>query len=260
MNLFSLRKNVYVATQVLKTTIKDFLYFKESKEEKYFCLSAGNSGSKYLVELLKTNDIKRCYHEYQPDLDKLAVQYYLNGTNRQLIKFILKHTRKKVFFESSNRLFSVAELIKEVYPKSKFIILVRNPKKFIISSVNKTIWPEVWKSKRLRYSSELGGNVTLPPFERTCHYWNNYYERILRDLRNEEALLIHFEDLIKGEIDTLERFMDLKILKRIIDPVNTKEHIKSNVKKIGNFDTWAIEQKEAFERICGKTMKTLGYE
>ena len=251
-----IRKTHY--KQLIKSTIHNIPYLF-TNEIKFFALSAGNSGSAYLVELLKANGLERSYHEFQPDLDEYGVKYYLGEIDSNYLKWVLRLTRKKVKFESSNRLFSLGRLILEVYPNSKFIILVRDPKEVVRSSINKSIWPEIWNSNRLRYSSRLGGDPQLSAFERTCHYWNNYYVRILDDLKEQDFFVLKFEDLVKGKTAALADFFGITFEIKKIPPVNTKENLKPKKQKLGHYHTWTDEQKSIFNAICLETGSILGY-
>lgn len=168
---------------------------------KYFCLSTGSCGSAYIVDLIKANGYDRCYHELEPELDRTGVQYYLDCTNEIALKRILYFTRLNIFFESSNRLFSLARLLYDVFPNSRFIHLFRNGYHQINSTLNKTIWPDtIQSSPRLRYASKLAGPRNASPFERTCWYWRNYNERISEDLVGLPHIRLKFSTLISMPI------------------------------------------------------------
>lgn len=236
-----------------------------SKEQKIFCLSSGGCGSKYLVHLLRQNGLDHCFHEKAPDLDRTGVQYYLNGEHEWAIKGLLLLTRNEVYLESSNRLFSLAHLLKQIFPKSKFIHLHRNGVDSVRSNVNKTLWPDVMQhATRLRYASRLAGDPTLDPFKRTCHYWANINKRIVDDLKSmqEEVVLdLKFEDLKQGNLDGLESFLGRPLSTRVIDPVNTKHDLKDeSAEVLGDFEDWPEDWKRSFVKICGSVQRQLGYE
>ncbi len=246
-------RSIYRIYNYAKIFPRDIINLLNNTEEvKYFCLNPGSCGSKYLVELLKANNISKVYHEKEPDLDILAVRYFLDGSNKQLIKNILLLTRKSVFLESSNRLFSLAPLIKEVFPNAKFIFLYRDLKSIVASNVNKTVFPQIFiDSNRIRYNSELSGAKDLPAFDRMCYYLKNYHETILEGIKNTDFMYLKFEDLIKGEIDELEKFIGIELKIKKIKAVNTKDEIKTPTKKIEDYDSWPSEYKKSFEIILG---------
>lgn len=246
-------------------SLRGLLLYNNRRENKYFCLNSGSCGSKYLVHLLRKNGIDRCYHEKAPDLDRTGVTYFLAGSYEWAIKGLLLLTRNQVYFESSNRLFSLALLLKKVFPESNFIHLHRNGIDSVRSNVNKILWPEVMDtSTRLRYASRLAGSPSLSPFERTCHYWANINERILNDLkamRSESVLSLRFDDLIRGNLGDLEEFLGRRLKTRTMGPVNTKNNLKSEeARVIGDFDQWPSDWKKAFLHICGLVQHRLGYE
>lgn len=233
-------------------------------ENKVFCLNAGGCGSKYLIHLLKANKIDRCYHEKAPDLDRSGVQYFLSGKYEWVIKGLLLLTRNRVYLESSNRLFSLAPLLKSVFPNSKFIHLHRNGIDSVRSNVNKTLWPDVMQcATRLRYASHLAGNPALSPFERTCHYWANINERIsedLDDMQDDDVFSLTFDDLIQGRLDDLESFLGHPLSVKSIEPVNTKADLKAESEKVvEGLNDWPAEWRRSFVKICGPIQSKLGY-
>jgi hypothetical protein len=223
--------------------------FSRASAERFFCLSAGNSGSKYLVALLRANGVPRCFHEKPPQLDDAGVAYWLDGSRRWRIELLLRLTRRSVYLESSNRLFSLAPLIREVFPGARFIHLHRDPRELVNSSMNKTIWPSVFDRPRLRYRSRLSGDPSWDPFERTCAYWANINERILRDLADQDGLSLRFDDLVGRELPV-----------RRIEPVNTKKRITLAEKRYESHLDWPETYRRIFARRCGTLAELLGYE
>ena len=232
-----------------------------SDQERIFSLNSGNCGSWYIVELLKANGLGPSYHQKMPDFEELGVRYYLTGKPAFRMLWLLRLTRHDVYFESSNRLFSMTPLITRAYPNARFIHQHRDPLDTIVSTINKNIWPDWMQNPtRLRYSSMLSGARDLLPFERTCHYWNNYNRRIMDDLKGMDYLSLKFTDLINGRIQELEEFIGHELKIKKIPPVNTKEVLKERGKKYDSFDALPDEWQRAFHRICGATRVELGYQ
>lgn len=226
---------------------------------RFFCLNSGSCGSKYLVELLAANGYGSCFHEKFPDLDDQGVSYYLDGQEFALSRWIIRLTRHRVFLESSNRLFSMTEILSEEFPSAGFIHLYRDGRDFVNSGLNKTIWPDVMHGPRLRYSSRLAGPADAGSFERACWYWRNYNERIADDLQGRYALRLKFEDLIAGRIGELADFLNCPLSLATIPPVNTKQDKKLAVKRYESADDWPADFHATFDRVCGDTMRRLGY-
>ena len=226
----------------------------------FFCLNSGGCGSTYMVDLLKINNVQGCYHEKWPDMDRLGVYYYLGQSHDRLIKAVLNHTRRNVFFESNNRLFPFARLIQEISPNAKFIHLHRNGYDIVNSLVNKNNFDHTFKhSKRLRYRSQLCGPSFLSSFERACHYWANINRYIHQSLQDKDHLQIRFDDLVSGRIDHLASFMDVRLDTNVIPPVNTKQHLKSDNPKYRSHQDWPDDWRNTFQGICGEVMENLGY-
>lgn len=226
---------------------------------RYFCLNSGACGSKYLVELLAANGFDGCFHEKFPDLDEPGVQHYLDGAEFPMARRVLQLTRHRVFLESNNRLFAMASVLSEEFPGARFIHLYRNGRDHVNSGMNKTIWPEVMSSPRLRYASRLAGAPDAPPFERACWYWRNYNERIADDLEGRDFMRLKFEDLTAGQIGPLEDFIGRPIPRSSIPPVNTKDSRKLAENRYDSPDDWPAEFHSTFDRVCGATMQRLGY-
>lgn len=228
-----------------------------------FSLNSGSCGSGYIVELLRANGVRRCYHEKWPDWDVEGVEYFLDGKRERELTWLLKHTRRLVEFESNNRLFAFAKLLKRAFPEARFIHQHRDPRADLISGMNKDDWPGVMSNrKRLRYASHLSGPQSESALERSCHYWANINKRILDDLQalGESFLSLKFADLIAGRVEHLEQFLGIALNIRQIAPVNIKQHLKASERPRVTFETLQDWERGRFDDICGETMSRLGYQ
>jgi hypothetical protein len=226
---------------------------------RYFCQNAGGCGSMYVVELLKANGLERCYHQKRPELDALGIDFYEGKASAERLQQVLIHTRKDVFFEACNRLFSMSRVLKKAFPDARFIHLHRDPREVIPSALTKPA-SMTWNSGRRRYTSEpLCGSASASVLERSCRYWTNYNQRILDDLQGEDCLSLKFSDLIAGNVEALEAFMDVKLPNRIIEPVNANKPVGKQG-RYPAFEQWTQEDQELLYRFCGPVMEVLGYE
>lgn len=225
---------------------------------RYFCQNAGSCGSMYVVELLKANGLKSCYHQKRPELDALGIDFFEGKASEERLEQVLIRTRKDVFFEACNRLFSMSQVLKKAFPDARFIHLHRDPRDVIPSALSKPS-KMTWNSGRRRYTSEkLCGPATAPVLERACRYWANYNQRILDDLKGEDFLSLKFSDLIAGSVEGLEAFMDVKLSNRKIKPVNAKKPVGKQGRYTA-FEQWPKEDRDLLCRICGPVMDVLGY-
>lgn len=227
--------------------------------ERIFCQNAGSSGSMYIVELLKTNGIGPSYHELMPDLDEEGIAYYEGAVPDDQMKAVLRQTRQRVYFEANNRLFAMSKLLKEVFPEARFIHLHRDPRDLMASALSKP--PELtYGSGRRRYESvKLNGPKQLPLLQKMCRYWANYNRRILDDLEGMDTLSLSFTDLISGNIDALEDFLETRLPIRKIPPVNAEKPVRKEG-RYPAFENWPEEDQQTLLQICGPVMSNLGYE
>ena len=153
----------------------------------------------------------------------------------------------------------MTKILKECFPDSRFIHLHRDPRDLFPSGLSKPL--EIsWNSGRTRYNSvKLCGFPNSSILERSCNYWTNYNQRILDDLKDEKYLSLKFSDLTKGNIDSLEQFMNLKLSTTKIPPVNANKPVRKEG-RYKPFEKWSNEDQNMVIEICGSLMKTLGYK
>jgi len=235
------------------------IQFQPAPGLRFFCQNHGSCGSMYIVELLKLNGLSQCYHEKDPDLDVLGIAHYEGVASEERLKRVLIHSRKDVFFEANNRLFSMSKILKESFPDSRFIHLHRDPRDLIPSALSKP-FEITWESGRPRYTSQkLCGPANSTVLERMCRYWANYNQRILDDLKEEDHLSLKFSDLIIGNINSLEEFIGSSLTTKKISPVNADKPVRKEG-KYQPFESFSQADKETLFRICGPTMHALGYQ
>ena len=225
------------------------------RSRKHFCLSAGGCGSKYLVELLRVNGMARCHHEKNPSLDELGVQYYRGDVDTDQVARVLRTTRRYVHFESSNRLFSMARPILQAFPRARFIVLHRDGRD-AVNSMRSNPQVEQKLSNNYRFTEVLKGYRGAGTLELLCHYWSDVNARILADLAGRDFLSLRFDDLVSGRVESIERFVGLRLDIRRIAPVNVKP---GKEQRHPDFGQWPPDEQRLFWDICGETMAGLGY-
>lgn len=242
-----------------KSNIKKFIiedkfglkYFRK-KKNKIFCLNAGSCGSMYIVRLLSTNLIENCYHQKFPEMNKFGIKLFEKKNLK--IPWYFKLTRRHVFFESSNRLFSFTNFLNENY-QSKFIHLFRNPFKLFDSSIRKKNFYLNFKNKNhLRYGSvKLCGAINENALIRAANYWLNINNKIFEDLKyinNKNKLWINCQNLFHGKIGNLEKFIGFELKTKKIEKINTKDNLIDE--QIPYLDTKSIlynENKNLYDKI-----------
>lgn len=132
---------------------KDINFFNLSKivhdeMEPVFVLSTGRAGTMLLTKILEKLEDVIAVHEPEPELSYGSKLAYENWqSNSALIEGMFEGARyemlrssfllNKKFIETNNRITFFAHQIAKLYPKSKFIHLVRQPNSFIISGLNR---------------------------------------------------------------------------------------------------------------------------
>ncbi len=221
-----------------------------------FCLCSGNSGSHYIVELLRANGCPRCHHEMDPDLFDLAMPAYHHLVGRGELVQALRKTRRGVWFEANNRLFAMAPAIRVAFPRSRFIFLHRDGREQVSSSmrlpgVDAYFRDHPWDLKGLT------GTRGQDAFATACHFWRVMNARIADDLAGLEHLSLSLGDLAAGRLEALEAFLGRPLAVRRLPPANTGE--ARGQAAFPSYEEWPATRQAQFWDICGDEMLRLGY-
>ena len=244
--------------------------------ELIFVVSTGRSGSKAIISLFEQNPDVIATHEAFMQFGKYAVDKLYNlssssETKDKLIKTFtdLSYIDKPFHIQSDQKLGALITELSEIFPKAKFIWLVRNLKDFVNSAYprgwfdnsefgyeknpNEFINPQNKPAKyfasyrmnaaRAKVVSELvWKNMTA--FERNCwywNYWNKLIESQLRELPKEKYLKIYLNEL-KNSIDTLQDFTGINMSNLIVKKTN-----KAFYKKLEH-NEWSIEMENIYKK------------
>ncbi|MEJ2594745.1 MAG: sulfotransferase [bacterium] len=253
----------------------------ELEERLFFILSSGRSGSKTISDLLNQHSQVYCGHEISPILIKTSTDYAYGRYNEEYFLSLLDHIygksrripRDSFFGESNQKLVPLAPLLYKLFPKAKFIWLIRDGKD-VVSSIFGREWYQLesedselynpnlrtWDNYRIegdRIGAVSSGDWSaMTAFEKNCwywKYWNESIESFFKTLPEYQKLFLRLEEM-DGQVDSLQKFLRLK-------PENIKVK-KTNVAyyKLQQYNSWEKDQKEAFRRICGSSMIKWGYD
>jgi len=228
-------------------------------QERYFCQNSGACGSHYIVDLLTENGLEKVYHEKAPDFNEIGVQHYEQALPKSRLIQDLRYTRHNTFFEANNRLFSLSGELADAFPGAAFIHLFRHPANAVRSAMSKPDVQDYLKTN-LRFQGSLAGAHDAPPLSRFCFYWRNMNQRILDDLdslqqRGKRVLWLRFEDMVDGNVSSLERFMNRDLSKKKRDPSHVGAIRRSG--KFEPFDQWNEADRRQLEEICTPLYQTL---
>lgn len=247
----------------------------------FFVLSTGRSGSKTISFTLSENPKVSCRHEISPFIIKLSTDYAYGRYSEDYFLDILdevygksKRTPKgELLGESNQKLTVLAPLLHKLFPKAKFIWIIRNGKD-VVSSIHGRdwYWPEhkndtelfnpnhrTWDNYRIegdkvgQFTTEEWNNMTR--FEKNCWYWvywNDLIEDFFKSLPEEQKLMFKLEEFDQN-IDNIQSFLNVEPEKIKTQKTNEAYYV------IKKFVQWDEKQKESFNQICGPTMKKWDY-
>jgi len=257
------KKIIDISVKDVKTYFKDERYKIKKKVDSYlelpelmfsemnpvFVVSTGRAGSKLLVRLMSESKIGSVYHEPRPRMfygSKLLFETkqdiqskqiaYLNARYDLLKKAYLEEHR---FIETNNRNTFFISALDKLFPKAKFIHLVRHPGDFVRSGIRRKYYTgnENDDSRIQPKKNEKAYNEwdDFSEIEKIGWLWNatnNFIEKEKMDLNDDKILLIKSEDLFfkPDTYNNICSFLnhsllsDKKINHIIKKPVNKQKH------------------------------------
>lgn len=230
-----------------------------------FVLSTGRCGTALLTKILQESSQIDVHHTPTPELvyySKFAYENYKQLCSE--LKYIVDAARyeqirnafllEKTFVETNNRITYFAYQLKELYPRAKFIHLIRHPVHFIKSGMARD-----WYTGKNPHDE---GHIILnSDLEKWNHYsraekiawlWNEtnqFIEDFKSTIEPERIKTVFAEDLFKNPDTTknIFQYLGLKPLSRQqIESLLKKPVNKGNTKKIQSFD---IQLKDRVKEI-----------
>ena len=234
-----------------------------------FVVSTGRAGSELLVKLFSESNIGSVYHEPRPRMfygSKLSFELkqdlqskqiaYLNARYDLLKKSYLEERR---FVETNNRNSFFISALNNLFPKAKFIHLVRHPGDFVRSGI-----------RRKYYSGNENDDSRIKPnaIEKSVYDWNrfsdiekvgwlwnatnNYIEEEKKNIRLDKVLLIKSEDLFL-KTDTYNKicnFLNHPLLNdKKIDRIIKKPINKQKQSSYPKWKDWSEDDKSSLIKI-----------
>lgn len=222
-----------------------------SSMEPVFVLSTGRNGTLLLTNILSKSKNAVVLHEPEPELSmasKIAFEKYqsdssfvagmFEGARYEYLRtaFLLD----KKYIETNNRVTFFAHEIARLYPKAKFIHLVRNPASFIKSGIGRN-----WYSGKTLYdearivSADKGLWNSLNQYEKISWLWNET-NQFIEDFKNTVSetriQFIKAEDLFKSVKTSLavlkfcgcDEISESVLAKIIAKKVNVGKNVKTD--------------------------------
>lgn len=239
----------------------------------FFVVGTGRSGTTSLASSIDSFSEFYCVHEPSPILLEESSMFRYGEIDIDELSNRLLETRKpyienKIYGESNQCISFILPGIKEAFPDSKLVWIIRNGIDFVNSAYNKNWYIPIeeidslaneglkwWANNRIQgdkvgeMSSEEWGN--MDQFEKCCWYWvytNNLIEKDIRLFPKSQTYFIKLENINK---DYPELIKFLGVRKSFIQtPFKFNRTSKEEI----SFHNWGEKEKESFKRICGSAM------
>lgn len=241
----------------------------------FFVLSTGRSGTMTIAKTLSQHSEVECIHEGRPQLIRLSTELAHNIKTVDEVTQELRDIYEAsvipptTYGESDQKFWNLVPLLDSLFPKCKFIWLVRNARKVVASTYGREWYnsedivrrdPTGPRIKHWRFYRINGARCgccseqtweSMSSFEKNCWYWS-YINRTIKNslLRIEPTrwLKVRLEDLEEHMPELLD-FLKVKPLPPAVLRKNRARY------KISGYEEWSDAQKQQFEHWCGEQMQ-----
>jgi hypothetical protein len=269
-----------------------------NSQKPIFVVSTGRSGSNMIASVMAMHPSILGLHEPRPLMNLEAYSYWSGKIKRNRIQESVIHKRDHlihetiknnyIYLESSHFCSHLIPILYEKYD-AKFIHLIRDGRKFLISGLNRDWWfssrsdknqTEIvvdsikvyfrrklfidigreWHDHRLdppkKYKSKL---------EKTSWLWLEINEAILNSLKDvpaEDQITVRLEDFNKEKIVEILNFINLNYDIEILEKMYLKSvemPNKTRTKRINKFSDLRPDEQELFWSITHGMMQEFGY-
>jgi len=218
-------RKINVRTDYDYTKLYDIVH-KESQP--CFVLSTGRCGTALLTKIFELHSNIDVHHTPIPELvyySKFA--YESQETLSAKIKILVDAARydqirnafllDKTYIETNNRITFFAYQLKELYPKAKFIHLIRNPINFIKSGMARNWYTGInpHDEGHIVLNKDFETWNKYSQTEKIAWLWNEtnqFIEEFKFKVEPERMLTIFAEDLFKNSQTTINIFKFLDVL------------------------------------------------
>jgi hypothetical protein len=250
-----------------------------------FVLGSGRCGTKAIVKMLAGTPDLEAHHEYvRYYYQKEAVLFFDGLYSYDDMKNRLKsiydgasyYSGSKTFLDSSHKLVWCAEVLRDTYPKAKYIHLIRDGRKVASSFYNKLNIHQDDANKQYTTWSLTDGQLPTPPpsekywwpvspvlqydrWQRICWYWmamNEIIDEVIYQ-SDSESIQVRLEDLTtnKEEVRRVANFIGVEYRAGYWDALQRPDHVYVPINyKITD------KQREQFNEIATPTMEKFGYD
>lgn len=186
------------------------------QSEPVFVLSTGRSGTKYLTEILRHINVASVHHAPHPELIVYSKKAYERGSEEfELFKSIFDASRIElisdaflrhaIYIETNNRISFFAPHINALFPRAKFIHLVRDPALFCRSGMRRNWYTGTTQhdAGRIVPLEKTGIDFnTLDRFEKIAWLWNEtnqFIQDFLNTIDPTRWIMLRAEDMFNNK-------------------------------------------------------------
>lgn len=252
-------------------------FLEENQERMIFVMGSGRSGTQLLSDLLDSAGTAKVFHEpnFWEDVGtmdtlrrnpELAVQYWREFRSLEVYRRWMEKPVAQMYGEVNGTIRYQAPAIKQVFPKVKMLMVVRDGRGVVRSVMG---WPQFYgpESKGAYAVSPLPNDPYwdewphLSRFEKICWSLNDTNRFLMRYIADNQWLQL---ERLTSDYDYFTEFFSTYVdIEISYDCWHSRVSKKSRnaTKEYGfpDWPDWSEEQKKSFVRICGETMEKLGY-
>ena len=201
---------------------------------------------------------------------------------------LIKDNENDLYLESSGHLYGVLDLISQVIPESKVVFIIRDPRTWVRSALNKpeyilygtfdfSFFNKYIKASDFSDDPYYNKWHQMTKFEKYCWYYNNLNKIVFNKLEQnniDNYRIYRFEDLFKSEtraetfFDMLsfitsfgDKSYDFQFKPELLDDkVNSDTKHQQNQKNIiKNWQHWGKKKVKILDRHCHYWMERFNY-
>ncbi|WP_249030397.1 sulfotransferase domain-containing protein [Tannockella kyphosi] len=186
--------------------------------------------------------------------------------------------KENVVVYSSGHIYGLLGLLDEIYQDSRFVFIIRDPRTWIYSALNKTEYSLYGPIEFFFRNISLQPNcfkedpylkdwTSFSKFEKYCWFYNKLNTYVLEEMKNKDNFQVfkyedifltedkkrNFEELLNFATDFSYQKISATFIPELIDKkIDSKQPSTS-------WDLWNKEDALIMEKHCGKLMRQFGY-
>lgn len=236
-----------------------------------FILSTGRCGTGLITKILEQSPSLLVYHNPQPELNYVSSLVYRTQPSLESLKlailaarfdlFVHAFQRGRIYVETNNRITFFAPAIAELFPKAKFIHLIRHPADFVRSGMRREYYQEgIIQHQRLNPLDRQEWQQ-MSRLEKVAWEWNEinrFIDEFKSSCNSSRMMTIKSEDLFSQTelVMAIFNFLDVSDPFKYASPEHIKKQIfekpvnKQTTGSFPKFLDWSHEEKVSLRRIA----------